>query len=387
VQPPSFGGSAQFYVDRDEYDYIMEEYNFNIIMAGTPVYDEPKVRTIVNEMQRRLEAAGVNVAGATPPEGNRYVDPRKHFFQDFLDTIFLVMGILGALALVLGLFLVYNTINAIVTQQISQIGIMKAIGARTLDIAVIYLTSVFLYGVLAMVVAIPLGAVAGTAMNNALLMSFDAQPAGIRVWPTAVAAQAAITLLAPLLAALVPVMSGALITVRAAINTYGLSAKISLLDRLLARLEWLPRLLSLTISNTFRHKGRVVLTQITLVVSGLIFMMIISVSDSVNYTFNDVVFSILNFNVTLLFQSSERIDRVEQLTHAFPEVKAVEMWSGASGKIRPAGRRESDDDVTCSLEFRSRRGCTATSSVRVAGCNPAIRMRQYSTKNSPATRA
>ena len=54
------------------------------------------------------------------------------------------------------------------------------------------------------------------------------------------------------------------------------------------------------------------LTQITLVVSGLIFMMIMAVSDSVNYTFNDVVFSILNFNVTLLFENAERIERIEQ---------------------------------------------------------------------------
>ena len=34
VQPPSFGGSVQFYVDRDEYDYITGEYDFNLIMAG-----------------------------------------------------------------------------------------------------------------------------------------------------------------------------------------------------------------------------------------------------------------------------------------------------------------------------------------------------------------
>ncbi len=349
AQPPSFGGSVQFYVDRDEFDYITEEYNFNLIMAGTPVYDESQVLTIVNDMQRQLESAGVDVEGATPPEGNRYVDPSKHFFQDFMDAIFLVMGILGGLALVLGLFLVYNTINAIVSQQVSQIGIMKAIGARTGDIIAIYLMSVLLYGVLAMIVAIPLGAVAGSAMNNALLASFNAQPSGIQLWPAAVIAQAAICLLAPLLAALVPVISGALITVREAISSYGLSAKTNLLDRLLARVEWLPRLLSLTISNTFRHKGRVALTQITLVMSGLIFMMIVAVSDSVNYTFSDVVFSILNFNVTLLFENSERIERIEQLTRSFPEVKAVEMWSAASGKIRPAGRPESDDDLSCSL--------------------------------------
>ena len=349
AQPPSFGGSLQLYVDRDRYDYITGSRDFNMIMAGLVEYDEEQARSAANDMQRRLEAAGSNVEGATPPEGNRYTDPRKHFFQDFMDAIFLVMGILGGLALILGLFLVYNTINAIVSQQVNQIGIMKAIGARTRDIVRIYMTSVLLYGVLAMIVAVPLGAVAGTAMTNALMASFDAEPLGLQVWPIAVAAQVAIALLAPVLAALMPVMSGALLTVREAISTYGLSAGASRLDRWLARVEQMPRSLALTLSNTFRHRGRVILTQITLVVSGLIFMMIVAVSDSVNYTFNDVVFSILNFNVTLLFEKAERIERIEQLTRNIPDVKAVEMWSASSAKIRLADRPESDDDLSCFL--------------------------------------
>jgi putative ABC transport system permease protein len=349
AQPPGFGGSLQLYVDRDRYDYITGEYDFNLIMAGMAPYEEEQARALANEMQRRLEAAGVNVEGATPPEGNRYVDPRKHFFQDFMDAIFLVMGILGGLALVLGLFLVYNTINAIVSQQVGQIGIMKAIGARTRDIVMIYLTSVLMYGVLAMILAIPLSVLAGTAMTNALMASFNAAPVGIQLWPIALVAQVAISLLAPVLAALIPVISGALLTVREAISTYGLSAEASRLDRWLAKIEQLPRSLALTVSNTFRHRGRVILTQITLVVSGLIFMMIVAVSDSVNYTFNDVVFSILNFNVTLLFQNTERIERIEQITRAFPEVKAVEMWAWSGGKIRPADQPESDDDINCAL--------------------------------------
>jgi len=87
-----------------------------------------------------------------------------------------------------------------------------------------------------------------------------------------------------------------------------------------------------------------VLTQLTLVGSGLIFMMIMSVGDSVRFTFGDLLFSILRFDVSLAFEESERIQHVETLTLAHPEVKAVEMWSLASGDIRPAGQPESNDD-------------------------------------------
>jgi serine/threonine protein phosphatase 1 len=59
-------------------------------------------------------------------------DPNVHPAQDVLNVLFLVMGILGVLALALSSFLVTNTIGALDAQQIKQIGVMKAIGADTL---------------------------------------------------------------------------------------------------------------------------------------------------------------------------------------------------------------------------------------------------------------
>ena len=169
VQPPGFGGPAQFYVDRDRFDYLTGEYNFTEIMANIPEYDEDTAREIANEMQDKLQAAGVDSYGNTPPEGERYADPSQHFFQSTMDGLFLVMGIMGTLALILGLFLVYNTINALISRQVDQIGIMKAIGARTGDIMLIYLLNVMLYGILALAVAVPLGGIGGWLLCNALM--------------------------------------------------------------------------------------------------------------------------------------------------------------------------------------------------------------------------
>jgi putative ABC transport system permease protein len=349
VQPPSFGGPVQFYATRDRYEYLTGERNFNAIMAAAPVYDEAVVTDIANRMQDKLEKQGVDSFGNTPPEGKRTVDPSKHFFQSTMDGIFLVLGIMAGLALILGLFLVYNTINAIITQQVNQIGIMKAVGAKTGDILFIYLLNVFMYGFMALLIAVPLGAVGGYGLNSFLMGAFNAEGGGFSFSPPAVVAQVAIALLAPLLASLIPILSGVRVTVREAISTYGLSAKPNLLDRFLARIERIPRLVLLTVSNTFRHKGRVILTQITLVLSGLIFMMVMSVGDSVTHTFGDVLFSILRFNVTLAFKDPERIEEVEALTLTHPDVKAVEMWAIDSPKIRPATRAKSDDDLNAVL--------------------------------------
>jgi putative ABC transport system permease protein len=114
IQPPSFGGPVQFFASREWLGEVSGEPNFNRILAGAPVYDHVKLTAIADQMKRKLEKQGVDSGGAGPPEGNRVVDPNKHFFQDAMDGIFFVLGVMAVLALILGLFLVYNTINAII---------------------------------------------------------------------------------------------------------------------------------------------------------------------------------------------------------------------------------------------------------------------------------
>jgi putative ABC transport system permease protein len=349
ANPPSYGGNASFYTTRDRYEDLTEERSFNRIMASAAKWDEAVVTGIADEMQDKLEKQNVESGGAAPPQGTRVSDPNKHFFQDFMDGIFFIMGVMSILALILGLLLVYNTINAIVTQQINQIGIMKAIGASTGTIFRTYMSGIFVYGFLALLIAVPLGAIGGHLLNSFLLASFNATPQPFTVSRPAVLAQVAIALLAPLLASLKPIVAGARITVREAISTYGLSAESSLIERLLARFRFVSRLVSLMVSNTFRNKERVFLTQITLVMSGLIFMMVMSVGESVRHTFEDVLFSVLNFNISLQFEDPERVSKVEEMTLNYPGVKTVEMWTTDGPTIRPAGQEESEDDPSASV--------------------------------------
>jgi len=308
ASPPSFGGPLSFYATRDQFEKLTGLRDFNRIMAGgVGEYDEAVMLDVATDMQDKLDAQGVESGGAAFTANNvsRVSDPNKHFFSAPLDAIFFMMGVMAVLALILALFLVYNTINAIISQQVDQIGIMKAIGARTGQILRLYLTIVLAYGVLALMFALPLGSLAGWGLVLFLLNTFNAEPGPFTISPEAVSAMVAIALFAPLVASLIPIFKGARITVREAIQTYGLSARVGLLDRMLARMEYLSRRFVLTVSNTFRNKGRVILTQITLVLSGLIFMMVMSVRDSSIYTFNDILFSILRFNISAFnFKSS-----------------------------------------------------------------------------------
>ena len=68
-----------------------------------------------------------------------------HMGHDFTLTAFIVV--------ILGIFLVYNSISAIVSQQTDQIGVMKAIGASGWQVLNGYLPLVIAYGMLAAAVS------------------------------------------------------------------------------------------------------------------------------------------------------------------------------------------------------------------------------------------
>jgi putative ABC transport system permease protein len=343
AEPLAVGGDLALYTTRQRFEALTGEGDFNVIMASSPLYDETSVRETADRINRHLEKQDVE-SGGVGPQGRRTLDPGEHFLQNLLDGVFLILGLLGLSSIIMGLFLNYNTINAIITGQVDQIGVMKAIGARTGQILWIYLFTIFVYGLLALIIAVPFGAVGGYGMAIFMIGLFGIDPIPFTIDPLALQVQAGIALLSPLLAALFPITAGVRITVREAITTYGLGTAVSLLDRLAAKMERIPRPVLLTVSNTFRNKRRVLLTQLTLVTSGLVFMVVMSARYSATYTFSDEASAIHKYNVTLQFEDPERIQRVERLTLAQPGVKAVEMWSVNGGKIRPTGQAEMSED-------------------------------------------
>ena len=244
-----------------------------------------------------------------------------------VNGVIMITTVMGVLALCLGLFLVVNTINALVAQQIPQIGIMKAIGGTTRQVMTLYVASVLIYGLLALIIALPLGVVAADAVAEMLLkmMGISADP-NVNASTSAVIQQVTVALLVPLLAALWPIYSGVRLTVREATSNYGIGATFGkgLIDRVLAKVRGLPRQAILTIRNTFRRKGRVVLTQITLIMAGVVFVMVMSSAASFTYTINYLTDS-LGLKVLMYFEQPVRIDEAKAIIESQPDVEFAEF--------------------------------------------------------------
>jgi putative ABC transport system permease protein len=115
--------------------------------------------------------------------------------------------------------------------------------------------------------------------------------------------------------------SRACITVRQAISNTGSGARLWQRPARSAAQPFAfhPRTASLTIRNTFRRKGRVLLTETTLILAGVVFIMVMSSAASFTYTINWLT-DVLGLRVLINFQRPLRIDEVMTVIDAQPNV-------------------------------------------------------------------
>ncbi|MCP5100934.1 MAG: ABC transporter permease, partial [Chloroflexi bacterium] len=257
-----------------------------------------------------------------------------------------VLAALGGLITILSSSLIFNTLNALLSQHRRQIGVMKLVGARSFQISVMYIALIIAYGIIALIIAVPLGMAAGygLAVFMSDMMSIELQ--GFRMIPNVLIVQSIIAIGVPLAAGYFPITQGAKTTVRRAISEDGpeeQSSGTGLLDRIGEWLKWLSRPLILSIRNTFRRKGRLALTLFTLVVAGSIFIAVFNVRDSL-HGFMDILGQHFMADVTVTFNQMYRIPQVERAAYQIPGVEFVEGWGAASAEIV-----DQDDELVSNL--------------------------------------
>jgi putative ABC transport system permease protein len=178
---------------------------------------------------------------------------------------------------------------------------MKTVGARTHQIAAMYLGGVVLLGALALLIGLPLGTVAGNAYADfiAVRLNFDIADYATARWVHPLALASA--LLVPAIAAMIPVIRGSRITIREGLDDSGasMSAGAKPLRRILSRLRCIRRVPMLGIRNTFRRQGRLTLTVISLAFGGAVFMAALNVGEGWNQTV-DTEFNSRGYDLALL---------------------------------------------------------------------------------------
>ncbi|VBB05112.1 abc transporter permease protein domain [Lucifera butyrica] len=351
--PSLFSGSFYGYISMDTLAKLDESRRLDQINLVVQPWvlqgqDTAPIAAVGRQAWRKLEQGNTTVSWL---QVNK---PGEHQMQGAINALLLLLAVLGVLSLMLGTFLLANTVSSILTQQVRQVGIMKSIGAQRDQILRMYLTLVGAYGLLAFVVAVPLGALAARAVTGFMAGMFNFDAGELEVPARVVALELAVAILVPLAAALWPVWRGTGITVREALTDYGIGGVEAQgrldhwVDRGLERLRGLPRPVLLSLRNTFRRKGRLALTLLTLTVAGTVFMAVFSVRSSL-YSTLDQALDYFHYDISVELAQSYQKNRIDQELLQVPGVKAVECWGRTSGRVladdRPEAKTEASKNV------------------------------------------
>jgi putative ABC transport system permease protein len=327
--PAQIDGTPYGYITFDTLKWFGEPYGFNELhVIATHPEDKDWAQQVVNRVKDKAEKSGYTIPLSMTAE------PGQLPMDDVLQGILLLMGLLGVLSLFLSIFLVVNTVSALLTQQKRQIGVMKAVGGSTIQILGMYLVMVLAYGVMALVIAIPLGVQGAQALSSALAVFFNFEIHSMEVPPQTFLIQVAIGLLLPVLASFIPFISSLRISAAEAMSSYtmgrGRFGK-SWIDHLLSGANlWFMRNLSirsilLSVRNTFRNKGRLTLTLITLTLGSATFIGVFNVRASLSSTVEDMI-KWFNCDMMLTLDRTYRADKVELEARNVPGVIKTDVW-------------------------------------------------------------
>ena len=287
------------------------------------------IANVANQVEDKVERSGREVYRTDENLSS------EHPMTDSILAVIGILGALGGLVTILSSSLIINTLNALMTQQLRQVGVMKLVGARSYQILGMYLSLIIVYGLIALALAVPLGALAGYGLAWFIANLMGAVLQGFRIIPIAVVTQVLIAILIPLGAGFFPVNSGAKTSVRRAISNYrpvAQTAKRNLLNLNAKWFAWISRPILLSFRNTFRKRGRLLLTIFTLTVAGAVFIAVFNVRDSMSSVMGQLMQHFMG-DVTVNFSQPYRVSKIEHTLLEIPGVKGVEGWGGAAGEI------------------------------------------------------
>ncbi|PDW04777.1 ABC transporter permease [Candidatus Viridilinea mediisalina] len=321
LPPAPIAGQVFGYITFDTLTWLggPQGYNQLAIVVDEPLrYDEAQIRMVSDRVERLVQRGGRPILSSEVPP------PLQHPAEIILPTMFAIMTTIGTLALLISTFLIINTMSAILIQQTRQIGVMKAIGARNDQLALLYLALAAAFGLLALLLAAPLSMLGANlfAWFIADQMNLDLPP--FLIVPEVILIEALVAMLVPMLAALFPILSVLRRPTHQALAGATATPVVQgWLDRLLSRSSLLSRPARLALRNTFRRKGRLVRTLVALSLGGAVFLAAMSLRESL-YTTLDASVASQRYDVEIQLNRSYRSDQVMPVVLGTPGVSSVE---------------------------------------------------------------
>jgi putative ABC transport system permease protein len=335
--PPLIEGWIYGYVDMSTLRWMGEAEGYNELYVR---FDDPtQVRAMTNKVADRIEGMNLPVYRKTLPT------PGEHPLNFIISTMMILLGVVAMLSMLLSVLLVVNVISALISQQEKQIAIMRAIGARSWQIVGLYFSMVFLLGLFACLIAIPLSILGADALATFAAEQINFDPPRIQFTLQALLFQLGVGLIVPLIAAAPTILNGTNVSPARVLSEYGISqvwGGAGILDRVLNRFQTFTRDTLLALRNPFRKRGRLILSLVTLTFAGAVFMAIVNLRGSLDHALSEM-FEFWRYDAWIIVDDQIPSERLVNEALAVPGVTGAEAWGFSMARyVRPDGS-ESDN--------------------------------------------
>ncbi|HTJ45025.1 MAG TPA: FtsX-like permease family protein [Kofleriaceae bacterium] len=328
-------GLAPAWQERTGYGYVTRATLASL--GEPPIADELRIAVAATDRETitrtaRDVAAWLMTTGhpvreiRVPPSG-------AHPHAGQMRGLMMMMAIFAVTGLLLGAILVAATLAALLARQTREIGVLKAIGARTSQVARMYVAIAVVIAVSSTVIAVPLGLVGARALATMIagLLNFELASTRVPAWVLAV--QIGAGLLVPVIAAKIPVLRAARITVRKALDDDGaLTAGKDSRDRTTRR----SARFALAVRNAFRRPARLALVLGLLAAGGAMFL----TAKNVELGWHRMVGSVYttrHYDVELRTVDDQPAAQIANALAKLPGVRTVEAWGWSPAAFAQPG--------------------------------------------------
>lgn len=313
---PSFG-----YVTYESLPWLEEPLSYdNLLVTVDASLSADEIDQVSQDVIRVIEQSGRSISSVMN------LTPTTHPNAGYITAMSGLLALLGTFSIFLSGFLVFNSMTSLFAQQVQFIGIMKGIGAQRKTIIQMYTIFILIFSLIAMAIAIPTAGRAWTGLAVFFSSRLNYGSSEFHYVPLAVGLQVVIGLILPQLAGIMPILRASKISVQEAISQTGIEVESTGKDKKekqTKKIKGVSRPELIAIRNTFRRKGRLILTLITLSLGGAMFIATFNVRASLQ-TYVDRVAKYILADVGINFDRNYPIQEIEMLTSSFPGIESVE---------------------------------------------------------------
>jgi len=307
------------------------------------------IRTVGAHLKDRLEKNGTLVIRS------RFSETHLHPLADTVNAILGVLMALGILVLFLSSSLIANTLSALLNKHLRYIGIIKLLGGQRRQVVIMYLVLILAFSAFALAIAVPLGGQGAFGLALFISTELNFRLLGYRIVPEALAIQTLVGVVIPLAAGLGPVLGGSRVTVLRALSgdlgreqqrTPGRNPgapgtlhahwfdalQVKVTRRLAVRGLHIPRPFVISLRNTFRKKGRLLLTLLTLTMGGAIFIAVFNVRTTL-HEYIGAIGKYFVADISLEFDRPYRLFEVQAAANHIDGIVRLEGWQFVSGEL------------------------------------------------------